>query len=388
MLAALRFQDPQQQGGQVRAEALVGTGRPQQCPQAAAHLAAGDLAAQQGVAAIEQPVADGGEEMVRAEQVGDAPLTAAGDRFGPRLAQIAHDCDRVAKGGHSALDSGAQFAFVLRSDAHRVQHPAGPAVQAAERAATALVTGGIDVQGIAVGQGGPQGRGAVPMQSLQGRQEAIAQRGDGTGRKGEALAGQSDPHDQVPAVALAGRGQAGQLLRDRDSPGGAVPALLADLARPQRAGRQGDQHAGLALLRAQGPAAVGTLVPLGDEIDTRGSPADERGTGDPVAGPARVAGLFQQQRQEAVDPPFSPIRWSSKRSNTAWTCPSGIGGERPCRRRATCPGREPGWRTSTSSTAMMIAGSSVPARSAAWRASRRVWRARRCRSAVGGSAEK
>ncbi len=287
MLAALRFQDPQQQGGQVRAEALVGTGRPQQCPQAAAHLAAGDLAAQQGVAAIEQPVADGGEEMVRAEQVGDAPLTAAGDRFGPRLAQIAHDCDRVAKGGHSALDSGAQFAFVLRSDAHRVQHPAGPAVQAAERAATALVTGGIDVQGIAVGQGGPQGRGAVPMQSLQGRQEAIAQRGDGTGRKGEALAGQgradllalevaviagqSDPHDQVPAVALAGRGQAGQLLRDRDSPGGAVPALLADLARPQRAGRQGDQHAGLALLRAQGPAAVGTLVPLGDEIDTRGS---------------------------------------------------------------------------------------------------------------------
>ena len=127
VLAALRFQNPQQQGGQVRAEAPVGTGRPQQ-----------------GVAAIEQAVADG----------------------------------------------GAQFAFVLRSDAHCVQDPAGPAVQAAERAAAALVTGRIDGQGIAVGQGGPQGRGALPMQRLQGRQEAIAQRGDGTGRKGEALAGQ------------------------------------------------------------------------------------------------------------------------------------------------------------------------------------------------------
>ena len=44
MLAPLRFQDPQQ-GGQVRAEAGVGTGGPQQGPQAGAHPAAGDLAA-------------------------------------------------------------------------------------------------------------------------------------------------------------------------------------------------------------------------------------------------------------------------------------------------------------------------------------------------------
>lgn len=109
---------------------------------------------------------------------------------------------------------------------------------------------------------------------------------------------------QVPAVTLAGRGQAGQLLRDRDGPAGAVLALLADLARPQRAGRQGDRQPGLALLRPRGTAAVRTLVLLGDEIDPRGRPADERGPGDPVATPARLAGLLPQPRQQAADPLF------------------------------------------------------------------------------------
>ena len=125
---------------------------------------------------------DRSEEMVLAEQVGDAPLAAGLDRLAAGPAQVAHDGDRVAKGGQGAFDGRAQFRLVRQADPDRMQGPAGPAVEAAEGAALALVTGGVDVQGIAVGHAGALGPGSLPVQRLQGRQEAIAERGDGTKR--------------------------------------------------------------------------------------------------------------------------------------------------------------------------------------------------------------
>ena len=174
--------------------------------------------------AIEQLLADGGEEMVVAEQVGDASRPAVGDRLAARAAQVVQDSQRVAEGGEGALDGRAQFPLVLRSDPHRVQHPAGPAVQAHEGAALALVAGGVDVQGIAMGQGGAQGRGALPVQLLQRPQEAIAQRGHGTGREGDPLAGQVGADLLALAVAVIAR-QARQCW-----PGGASPASRRDPA--------------------------------------------------------------------------------------------------------------------------------------------------------------
>ena len=333
VLAALAFQDPQQQGGQIRAHALGRTGLAQPFPQLAAQLAAGDLAAQQGLVASEQLVADRLEEVEMAQQVGNAPQTAVGDRFGTRPAQIAQHGQRVAEGSQGALDGRAQLLFVLRSDTHCVEDPAGPAGQAQERPALALVARGVDVQGIALGHGGAQGRSPLPVQPLQHFQEAIAEGGDGTGREGEALAqqgladllalevaviaGQPDPHDQVVAVALAGRGQIGQRPGDGDGVGLASEAVLADLAGPPCAGGQGEQQAGLGLLRAEGLAAVRAVPLLGDEIDARRGSRNERGAGDPVSGPTRLAGLFEPQRQQRVEPPFGPIPARSKRWKTA-----------------------------------------------------------------------
>ena len=241
VLAALAFQDPEQQRRQILRAGLARQG-----PQLAAHLAARDLVAQQGVVAIEQLVTDGGEKVEMAQQIGDASLAAGGDRLGTRRTQVAHHRQRVAEGIQGALDGGAQFAGVFRCDAHRVEHPAGPAGQAQERAALAPVAGGVDVQGIAMGHGGAQGRGALPMPGLQCSQEAVAERGDGAGGEQEALAGQlgadflalevvqvagqPDAHDQVVAVALAGRDQASQLPGDGDRAGLAGAAMLADLA--------------------------------------------------------------------------------------------------------------------------------------------------------------
>ena len=133
--------------------------------------------------------------------------------------------------------------------------------------------------------------------------------------------------------------------------------MLADLAGRHGAGCERGQQAGLALLAAQGPAAVGAVVLLGEEVDLRRSAAEEGGASDPVAGPAGLAGLFQQQGQRTPDPPFWPSSSSSKRSKTACTWGRPMGGEWFCRRRATSPGSAPGWRTSTSSTSMMSCGS-------------------------------
>ena len=45
------------------------------------------------------------------------------------------------------------------------------------------------MQGIAMGHAGTEGRGALPVQGLQCSQEAVAESGDGTGRKQQAVAG-------------------------------------------------------------------------------------------------------------------------------------------------------------------------------------------------------
>ena len=252
VLPARAFQDPQQQGGQVRTHALGRAGRAQQ-------LAAGDLAAQEGIAAIEQLAADRCEEVEMTQQIRDASLAAVRHRLGTRAARIAQHRQRVAAGRQGALDGRAQLALVLRSDADRVQHPARPAGQAQEGAALALVAGGVDVQGIAMAHGGVQGRGPLPVQGLQSGQEAIAQRGHGTGRECKALAGQSladllalevaeiagrpDPHDQVVAEALAGRGQLGQLPGDGDRVGAGKRGSAGGSRGPVPAGASGGSRA-------------------------------------------------------------------------------------------------------------------------------------------------
>ena len=135
-------------------------------------------------------------------------------------------------------------------------------------------------------------------------------------------------------------------------------------------------------MRAQGPAKVATLVQFGDEIDTRGSLAAERGTGDPVPGPARAAGLFRQQCQEALAVAFIADPMATEAIERGMDLHQRNGRGVPCRRQATGLGRERGWRTGTSGTSMRLAGSSLPARSEAQHASRRVWQARCC--PVGG----
>lgn len=58
------------------AEARVSTTPSTRRPPAA-HVAAGDVAAQQGIAVTAQMVADGGEETILAQKVGDALLETA-----------------------------------------------------------------------------------------------------------------------------------------------------------------------------------------------------------------------------------------------------------------------------------------------------------------------
>ena len=82
VLVALAFQKPQQQGRQIGPHAPGRAGLAQQILQLAADLAAGDLAAQQGVVAVEWLVADRREEVEMAQQIGDAALSAGGDRPG------------------------------------------------------------------------------------------------------------------------------------------------------------------------------------------------------------------------------------------------------------------------------------------------------------------
>ena len=108
------------------------------------------------------------------------------------------------------------------------------------------------------------------MQAFQGLQEAVAQRCQRTVRELDALAGQfgahlcalqaaqiarqPDPHEQVVAVALARRGQAGQLQAAHARLGPAAGrTTLADFAGAQWPGREGDQNAGVTVGNHQRP---------------------------------------------------------------------------------------------------------------------------------------
>ena len=67
--------------------------------------------------------------MVVAEQVGKALLAVVGDGLLAAATQVAHNRERLAKGGQRAVDGRTEFGLVLGSDLDRVQDPVGPAVQ-------------------------------------------------------------------------------------------------------------------------------------------------------------------------------------------------------------------------------------------------------------------
>ena len=116
-----------------------------------------------------------------AEQVGDAALAEVGDRFGNAAAEVADGGQRVAEGSHGAGDGGPQFAFVFGSNLEREQDPASEPVPSTGTCRPGLGhTGGVEMQDIALRHGGPQGRGALPVQGFEGQQAAIAQRGHRT----------------------------------------------------------------------------------------------------------------------------------------------------------------------------------------------------------------
>ncbi len=158
-----------------------------------------------------------------------------------------------------------------------------------------------------MGHGGAQGLSTLPVQGLDGEQEAVVEGRGGAGRNGDALAGelvldplapemavvarQADRHDQVVAEVLAGRGERGQLA-EAGRGGQAGAAALLDLARLHGAYGQSDQLAGLAPVRAEGQPAFGATAPPGNEVDAHWNSVDDCKTLDRVAGPASLAGLL------------------------------------------------------------------------------------------------
>ena len=251
LLAAVALQEPEQQGRQIllapgaRRPAARGLERAQQVAQAATDPAAGQAAAQGGVVGIHELATDGGEEMEVAHQIDGGWLATGGDRLGGGAAEIPHEGHGRAESVQGGLDGRAQFGGVLGTDADGVQHPAAPSVETQEQPALAFVAGGVDVQGIAVRHGAAQGRSPQLVQGLQQVQEAIAEGGDRAVREDDAALGeggadfltlahvvialQSDPDDQVVAVALSRGCQVGQLLRAQRR-GGAARAVAPEFA--------------------------------------------------------------------------------------------------------------------------------------------------------------
>ena len=76
------------------------------------------------------------------------------------------------------------------------------------------------------------------MQRLQGRQEAIAQRGDGTGRQAEALAGQGRADLLALEVLTSGlfRRLVPELFRQQDGPVSRINPLLPEERVPSGGG--------------------------------------------------------------------------------------------------------------------------------------------------------
>ena len=98
--------------------------------------------------------ADGAEEMVVADQIGNALLAQAVHGSGLGRAQVPHHGQGIAVAADRLFDAGAQLIGVLRGDLHRVKHPTAPTVQAEKQSPLAVLTGGIDVQGIPSIHGG------------------------------------------------------------------------------------------------------------------------------------------------------------------------------------------------------------------------------------------
>ena len=196
------------------------------------------------------------------------------------------------------------------------------------------------------------------------------------------IAGQADPRDQVVAEALARRGQLGQPLRGRHGVAAVGPAVGAEFVRHERADGQCHQHAGLALIRTQGLAAVRAVGGFGSEIKARRGAVQGVATGHSQRAPARLQGLGAAQRQQGIGPPFLTTSARSKRSKTACTRACEMGGEWPCRRRAKAGGGVPGWRNNASNTAIVTSGGQLAALAAqrSWRACS--WRPPSWRSAA------
>ena len=400
---AIAFQGPVQQGRQVRPACGAARGEAlpehaaQQVAQAATHLPAGQAAPQGSVVGVHQPASDGGEEVEMAHQVECGRGPAGGDGLGHGAAQVAHEGQRRAEVVERRLQGGLQFGGVLGADAGGVQHPAAPAVEAQEQPAAPLVAGGVEMQGVAVLHGGPQGRGAPPVQASEQLQEAVAERGHGAvgelqGAAGEALADlaalaqvvvalQSDPNDEVVAVTLSGRRQGGQ-LRGGAGRGGAARAAEQECARPEGAGGECGEDAGAALAAAQGGTAVGAVPVPGREVELRKLARALQGAGDAVGRPAGGSGVPAECGQQCAGPPFSTASGRSNRSCTARMWERSMGGEWPCRWRASWTGLAPGWRMTASSTSMTSERSSSTLRGMRWR------RCSRWRPATGPSAAK
>lgn len=67
-------------------------GGAQEVAQTGAQFAARELATQLGAVFIEHALADRGQEMVVAQQAGNAAMAAVADRFGHGAAEVAHGC--------------------------------------------------------------------------------------------------------------------------------------------------------------------------------------------------------------------------------------------------------------------------------------------------------
>ena len=222
VLAALAFQEPEQEGRQIGAHLGGRAGLAQQVPQPAADLAAGDAAAQQAVVAVEQLVSDRGEEVEVAQQIGDVPPTAGGDRLGAGRTQVAHHRQRIPEGGQGALHGGEQFVGVLRCDAHRVEHPAGPAGQAQEGCRPGPGGRWRRCAGDSRGAWRRAGRGRAPSAGLPGR--------SGSGRRARR-------RNRSRAGRPGGRGRSGSPRAGGGAGGG--PARRARSGRSRSAGRAG-----------------------------------------------------------------------------------------------------------------------------------------------------
>ena len=276
---------------------------------------------------IHQLATDGGQEMEVAHQIAAGRLAAGRDSLGDRAPQIAHEGRAGGRRRRARLGWRGAVRQRSRNGCGRHAAPSRASRRGTEQPAPAAVAGGIEVQGVALSHSGAQGRGALAVQLLQQLQEAVAEGGqravrESDGARGElgadlmtlahvVVALQSGPGDQIVAVALPGGCQGGQLPGELGR-GGTARAAAAEFPRPDRARREGGEHAGLALLAAQAGAAVGALEDFGWEVKQRqgGGPCRARAmrsVGQPGA-PAWA--------RSALSSPQGPLFWRPARGRS------------------------------------------------------------------------